>query len=50
MGQHFGDLDIQQFADAMLWLLCSQSTVAIAIGMGKVAVAVFLLRIVTAPW
>ncbi|KAF5620097.1 integral membrane protein pth11 [Fusarium sp. NRRL 52700] len=50
MGRHFDDLEIPQFADAMLWLLCAQSTVAMAIGMGKVAVAVFLLRIVTAPW
>ncbi|KAM0545806.1 hypothetical protein ACHAPJ_011132 [Fusarium lateritium] len=50
MGQHFGDLDIPQFADAMLWLLCAQSTVSLAIGMGKVSVAVFLLRIVTRPW
>lgn len=50
MGQHFDQLKIPQFADAMLYLLCAQSTVSLAIGMGKVAVAVFLLRIVTAPW
>ncbi|KAH6999436.1 hypothetical protein EDB80DRAFT_650261 [Ilyonectria destructans] len=50
MGQHFDQLEIPQFADAMLYLLCAQSTVSLAIGMGKVAVAVFLLRIVTASW
>lgn len=50
MGQHFDDLEIPQFAMAVLYLLCSQSVVSLAIGMGKVVVAVFLLRIVTAPW
>ena len=50
MGQHFDDLETSQFSRAMLYLLCAQSVVSMAIGMGKVSVAVFLLRIVTAPW
>ncbi|KAM5343710.1 hypothetical protein ACJ41O_012247 [Fusarium nematophilum] len=50
MGQHVEDLETPQFSNAMLYLLCAQSTVAMAIGMGKVVVAVFLLRIVTASW
>lgn len=50
MGQHFEDLELYQFSDAMLYLLCAQFVVALAIGMAKVVVAVFLLRIVTANW
>ncbi|KAK7419302.1 hypothetical protein QQX98_003454 [Neonectria punicea] len=50
MGQHAEALETPQLADAMLFLLCAQSVVSMAIGMGKVVVAVFLLRIVTAPW
>lgn len=50
MGQHVGDLETYQFSDALLYLLCAQSVVSMAIGMGKVTVAVFLLRIVTASW
>ncbi|KAF4994213.1 hypothetical protein FDECE_13210 [Fusarium decemcellulare] len=50
MGQHADQLEIPQIADAILYLLCAQSVVAMAIGMGKVTVAVFLLRIVTASW
>ncbi|KPM36263.1 hypothetical protein AK830_g10288 [Neonectria ditissima] len=49
MGQHREALDTPQFSEAMLYLLCAQSVVSMAIGMGKVVVAVFLLRIVTAP-
>ncbi|KAJ4174290.1 hypothetical protein NW754_004705 [Fusarium falciforme] len=50
MGQHVDDLETYQFSDALLYLLCAQSVVSMAIGMGKVTVAVFLLRIVTASW
>jgi hypothetical protein len=50
MGQHRVDLEDSQFSRAMLYLLCAQSVVSMAIGMGKVSVAVFLLRIVTAAW
>ncbi|RSM15730.1 hypothetical protein BHE90_008379 [Fusarium euwallaceae] len=50
MGQHVEDLETYQFSDALLYLLCAQSVVSMAIGMGKVTVAVFLLRIVTASW
>ncbi|KAM0433446.1 hypothetical protein ACHAPT_004326 [Fusarium lateritium] len=50
MGQHADELETYQFSDALLYLLCAQSVVSMAIGMGKVTVAVFLLRIVTAPW
>lgn len=50
MGQHFDDLELSQFSRAVLMLLCSQFIVSLAIGMGKVVVAVFLLRIVTEKW
>lgn len=50
MGQHFADLEPRQFSTAVLYLLCSQFVVSLAIGMAKVVVAVFLLRIINAPW
>ncbi|KAJ4310435.1 hypothetical protein N0V84_010967 [Fusarium piperis] len=50
MGQHVKDLETYRFSDALLYLLCAQSVVSMAIGMGKVTVAVFLLRIVTVSW
>ncbi|CAM1510801.1 Fc.00g083140.m01.CDS01 [Cosmosporella sp. VM-42] len=50
MGQHVDNLETTQFAKAVFFLLCSQTVVSMAIGMGKVVVAVFLLRIVTANW
>ncbi|KAF4345178.1 sterol regulatory element-binding ECM22 [Fusarium beomiforme] len=50
MGQHYEDLTVPQFAHAMLYILIGQVFVALATGMGKVAVAMFLLRIVMKPW
>lgn len=50
MGQHFDDLELRQFSTAVLYLLCSQFIVSLAIGVAKVVVAVFLLRIINAAW
>lgn len=50
MGRHFDDLKTDQFARAMMLVMMGQSTVSLAIGMAKVVVATFLLRIVTATW
>ncbi|KAG4262776.1 hypothetical protein FPRO03_10139 [Fusarium proliferatum] len=50
MGQHYEDLEVPQFAHAMLYILIGQVFVALATGMGKVSVAMFLLRIVMKPW
>nr|RBR01100.1 hypothetical protein FVER53263_10593 [Fusarium verticillioides] len=50
MGQHFEDLEVPQFAHAMLYILIGQVFVSFATGMGKVSVAMFLLRIVMKPW
>lgn len=50
MGRHVDDLETAQFSDAMLLIMCGQFVVSLAIGMGKVVVAVFLLRIVTSTW
>ncbi|KAF5563935.1 sterol regulatory element-binding ECM22 [Fusarium phyllophilum] len=50
MGQHYEDLEVPQFAHAMLYTLIGQVFVALATGMGKVSVAMFLLRIVMKPW
>jgi hypothetical protein len=40
------DLTPAQFANAMIFELSAQFVVSLAIGMGKVTVALFLLRIV----
>ncbi|RGP71693.1 hypothetical protein FLONG3_6997 [Fusarium longipes] len=50
MGQRHSALETAQFARAMLYILTGQVFVALATGMGKVSVAMFLLRIVTKPW
>lgn len=50
MGQHFDQIEMDQFSRAVLMLLCAQFIVSLAIGMGKVVVAVFLMRIVTEKW
>ncbi|KAF4120424.1 hypothetical protein GMORB2_3225 [Geosmithia morbida] len=50
MGRHFNQLKTDQFARAMMLVMVGQSTVSMAIGMAKVVVATFLLRIVTAAW
>lgn len=50
MGQRHDDLATSEFAKAMLYILTGQVFVALATGMGKVSVAMFLLRIVMKPW
>jgi hypothetical protein len=50
MGQHMEDLTAEIFAKAMFLELVAQSIVSIAIGMAKVAVALFLMRIVVNKW
>ncbi|CAG7559899.1 unnamed protein product [Fusarium equiseti] len=44
------DLPTSEFAKAMLYILTGQVFIALATGMGKVSVAMFLLRIVMKPW
>ncbi|KAK7211570.1 hypothetical protein V2G26_018748 [Clonostachys chloroleuca] len=50
MGQHRADLTTEQFADGVFYITCAQVIASLAIGMCKVVVATFLLRIVTATW
>ncbi|CAG9957028.1 unnamed protein product [Clonostachys rosea f. rosea IK726] len=50
MGQHPADLTTEQFADGVFYITCAQVIASLAIGMCKVVVATFLLRIVTATW
>ncbi|RBR26004.1 uncharacterized protein FIESC28_01277 [Fusarium coffeatum] len=50
MGQRHDDLATSEFAKAMLYILTGQVFIALATGMGKVSVAMFLLRIVMKPW
>jgi hypothetical protein len=50
MGQHAEDLTTETFAKAMFLELIAQSIVSIVIGMAKVVVALFLMRIVVDKW
>lgn len=50
MGQHVRDLDVDQTSKAMLYILCDQVAASLLVGLGKVAVAVFLLQIVIQKW
>ncbi|KAG7406482.1 hypothetical protein Forpe1208_v014256 [Fusarium oxysporum f. sp. rapae] len=50
MGQHYEDLEVPQFAHAMLYILIGHVFVALATGIGRVSAAMFLLRIVMKPW
>ncbi|APA08912.1 hypothetical protein sscle_04g036820 [Sclerotinia sclerotiorum 1980 UF-70] len=47
MGTHAAELDFDDNSRGILWLLIGQFIIAIAMGISKCAVAVFLLRIVT---
>lgn len=50
MGQHVEDLETWKFFDALMYLLCTQSVVSMAIGIGKVTATVLLLRTVISSW
>ena len=50
MGVHAEFLSVHESSRAMLLLLSGQSVVAIAMGVSKFAVGVFLLRIVVNKW
>jgi hypothetical protein len=50
MGQHVRNLDVDRQSNAMLYLLCGQAAVSLVVGLGKIVVAVFLLRIVVQKW
>lgn len=50
MGQHARNLDVDRLSNAVLYLLCGQVAASLVIGLGKVVVAVFLLRIVVQRW
>jgi hypothetical protein len=50
MGQHSGDLTTEMFAKSMFFILLAEAFGALAIGMGKIAVALFLMRIVVSKW
>lgn len=50
MGQHAADLPVDRVSRAVFYLLCGQVAVSLVIGLGKVVVAVFLLRIVVEKW
>jgi len=50
MGIHVQFLDIEQITRGILMLLIGQCCIAIAMGLSKCAVAVFLTRIVTTTW
>ncbi|RYP56290.1 hypothetical protein DL771_012077 [Monosporascus sp. 5C6A] len=48
LGEHAANLTIQQFADATFWTLVAQAFWATSIGVAKVAVALFMMRIIHA--
>ncbi|TVY88101.1 hypothetical protein LAWI1_G005889 [Lachnellula willkommii] len=50
MGTHVDQLDINQVTHGVLMILIGQSAVALAMGLSKTAVAIFLMRIVTKTW
>jgi hypothetical protein len=50
LGQHAKDLTLEEFGNALLLELIGQVFGIIAIGMGKVAVSLFLIRIVVEKW
>jgi hypothetical protein len=50
MGQHASELDDDQISHTVMYIVCAQFFVALAIGLGKVTVAVFLLRIIIERW
>ncbi|TVY16995.1 hypothetical protein LARI1_G003330 [Lachnellula arida] len=50
MGTHVSQLDIDQVTHGVLMILIGQSAVALAMGLSKTAVAIFLMRIVTKTW
>ncbi|CAD6446043.1 12f2fe9d-2b1d-4ace-a64e-12429fad1989 [Sclerotinia trifoliorum] len=47
MGTHAAELDFDDNSRGILWLLIGQFIIAVAIGIRKCAVAIFLIRIVT---
>lgn len=50
MGTHASQLNLDDDSHGILWLLIGQFIIAIAMGISKCAVAVFLLRIVNKAW
>ena len=50
MGTHVDQLDIEQITHGILMLLIGQSCIALAMGLSKCAVAIFLMRIVNKTW
>lgn len=50
MGQHARNLDVDRLSNAVLYLLCGQVAASLVIGLGKVVMAAFLLRIVVQRW
>lgn len=50
MGTHVGLLDVEQITHGVLMILIGQSCIALAMGLSKCAVAIFLMRIVTKTW
>ncbi|ESZ91940.1 hypothetical protein SBOR_7685 [Sclerotinia borealis F-4128] len=50
MGTHASQLTIDNNSNGILWLLIGQFLIAVAMGVSKCAVAVFLIRIVIKTW
>ncbi|KAF4609614.1 hypothetical protein G7Y89_g15841 [Cudoniella acicularis] len=50
LGQHAGDLTTEMFANALFFEMIAQVFACFAIGMAKVAVSLFLMRIVVNKW
>lgn len=50
MGQHARDLTPEIFANAMFLVMIAQVFAALAIGVAKVAVSLFLMRVVVNKW
>ncbi|KAH8649225.1 hypothetical protein BX600DRAFT_529756 [Xylariales sp. PMI_506] len=49
-GQHVSDIGAQDIQEATFYELCGQFAVALAMGLSKTGVALFLLRIITKFW
>ncbi|KAH9206630.1 hypothetical protein DL95DRAFT_486690, partial [Leptodontidium sp. 2 PMI_412] len=50
MGQHSGDLTTEMFAKSMFFILLAEAFGTLAIGVGKVAVALFLMCVIVSKW
>jgi len=50
MGQHAGDLTTEEFSNALFLDMIAEVESVLAIGVAKVAVSLFLMRIVVNKW